>query len=100
MALTGDPIDAERAHALGMVNELCDPGAALDQALELARRICANAPRAVQASRELVLRGMLAEDVEAWAMTDVALGEVMQGEDFEEGPRAFIEKRAPVWTGR
>jgi enoyl-CoA hydratase len=100
LALTGDPIEATRAHALGMVNELCEPGHALEQALDLARRICANAPRAVQASRELVLRGLLAEDAEAWAMTDAAMVQVMQGEDFEEGPRAFIEKRAPVWTGR
>ena len=100
LALTGDPIDAERAHALGMVSELCETGEAVDQALDLAGRICANAPRAVQVSRDLVLRGRLAEDAEAWAMTDQAIVEVMQGEDFEEGPRAFIEKRAPVWTGR
>jgi enoyl-CoA hydratase/carnithine racemase len=68
--------------------------------LALAERICANAPRAVQASRDLILRGLLADDDENWAMTDAALPVVMQGEDFAEGPRAFIEKREPVWTGR
>lgn len=100
LALTGDPIAAERAYAFGMVNELCEAGEAVDRALELARRVYANAPRAVQTSRELVLRGRLADDADAWAMTDAAMSELMQGEDFEEGPRAFIEKRAPAWTGR
>src|SRR5581483_3043852 len=47
IALTGDPIDAERAYNLGLVNELVEPGQALDKALALAERICANAPLAV-----------------------------------------------------
>ena len=100
LALTGDPIDAERAYTVGLVNELCEPGTALDRALVLADRICANAPRAVQASRDVVLRGMLASDEEAWRITDEETAAVMAGEDFAEGPRAFIEKREPVWTGR
>jgi enoyl-CoA hydratase len=100
LALTGDPITAQRAYELGMVNELCAPGQALTRALDLAERICANAPLAVQTSRDLVLRGVLADDEEAWDMTDAAMAVVMQGEDFAEGPRAFIEKRAPDWTGR
>jgi enoyl-CoA hydratase len=100
LALTGDPIDAERAYAIGMINELCEPGAALARALALAHRVCANAPRAVQASRDGVLRGMLASDEEAWQITDEEMAHVMASEDFAEGPRAFIEKREPVWTGR
>src|SRR5207253_724915 len=70
LALTGDPIDAERAYTVGLVNELCEPGTALDRALALAARICANAPRAVQARRDVVLRGMLASDVDGF-MTSV-----------------------------
>jgi enoyl-CoA hydratase len=100
LALTGDPIAAERAYQVGFVNELCEPGAAVDTALALAGRINANAPIAVQASRQVVLRGMLAADEEAWALTDRLTAEVMAAEDFAEGPRAFIEKREPVWTGR
>jgi enoyl-CoA hydratase len=100
LALTGDPIGAERAYELGLVNQLCEPGAALDHALALADRICANAPLAVQSSRDVVLRGMLAPDEEAWRITDAETAAVMTGEDFTEGPRAFIEKREPVWTGR
>lgn len=100
MAVTGDPIGAERAYQVGLVNELCEPGSAVDAALALAARICVNAPVAVQLSREIVLSGMLATDQEAWRMTDDATREVMETEDFAEGPRAFIEKREPVWTGR
>ncbi|MEA2211403.1 MAG: enoyl-CoA hydratase [Solirubrobacteraceae bacterium] len=100
LALTGDPIGAERAFALGMVNKLCPPGDAVGAALRLAEQICANAPLAVQTSRNLVLRGTRVDDDEAWEMTDAAIVDVMRGEDFAEGPRAFIEKRAPVWTGR
>jgi enoyl-CoA hydratase len=100
LALTGDPIGAERAYEVGLVNQVCEPGAALDHALALADRICANAPLAVQASRDVVLRGMLASDEEAWRITDAETAAVMTGEDFAEGPRAFIEKREPVWSGR
>jgi enoyl-CoA hydratase len=100
LALTGDPITAERAFALGMVNELCEPGEAIDVALRMAEQICSNAPLAVQISRDLVLRGAQANDDQAWEMTDAAMVDVMRGEDFAEGPRAFIEKRPPVWTGR
>jgi enoyl-CoA hydratase len=100
LVLTGDPIDAGRAYEVGLVNRLCEPGNAVDHALALAGRICANAPLAVQASRDVVLRGMLASEEEAWEITDAATVAVMTGEDFAEGPRAFIEKREPVWTGR
>jgi len=100
LALTGDPIDAERAHALGLVNELCDPGSEVDAAVALAERICANAPVAVRESRKVVLAGMLADDDTAWRLTNQAMATVSATEDFSEGPRAFIEKRAPEWKGR
>jgi enoyl-CoA hydratase/carnithine racemase len=100
MALTGDPLSAERAYQLGLINELCAPGQAVATAKVLADRISANAPLAVRASLEVVRRGMLASDIEAWRMTDLATESVMSTEDFAEGPRAFIEKRPPVWTGR
>jgi enoyl-CoA hydratase len=100
LAITGDPIDAERAYALGLINTLCEPGDTIDAALELAARVCANAPVAVQLSRAIVLDGMVADDEEAWRITDEATRRVMETEDFAEGPRAFIEKREPVWAGR
>jgi enoyl-CoA hydratase len=100
LALTGDPIDAQRAYQFGLVNQLVEPGTALEAALALAERVNANAPIAVRESRRVVLEGMLADDDTAWRVTFDAMAKAMATEDFAEGPRAFIEKRAPEWKGR
>ena len=68
-ALTGDPISAERAHHHGLVNVLCEDGGALDAAMALADRICANAPVAVRASRKVVLEATNAPDDVGWKMS-------------------------------
>jgi enoyl-CoA hydratase len=98
--LTGDPIDAPLAHQHGLVNQLCEPGEALDTALALSRRITANAPLAVRESRAIVLDCTWADDDEAWRRTHEARSLVAASDDVREGVAAFIEKRAPVWTGR
>lgn len=100
LAITGDPIDAERAYAFGLVNELVEPGDVMRAAKGLADRITANAPIAVRASRRVVLDGAGADDDTAWSITADAFREVLRTEDFREGPRAFIEKRAPQWQNR
>ena len=100
LALTGEDLSAESAHLYGLVNRLVKPGQALDTALELAEAINANAPLAVRASRRVVLAAHLLEDDDAFALAADATREVVGTQDFREGPRAFVEKRAPRWTGR
>ncbi len=98
-ALTGDPISAERAHHFGLVNELCDPGQAESAALALASRIEANAPLAVRESRSVMLASALADDRTGFQLSGEAMARLAGTNDFAEGPRAFIEKRPPTWTG-
>jgi enoyl-CoA hydratase len=100
LTLTGDPIDAARAHHFGLVNRLVEPGEALDAAVALAEQICANAPVAVRESRKIVLEATNAPDDVGWKMSAEGMGVAMRSEDFSEGLTAFIEKRPPVWKGR
>ena len=100
MALTGDPINAETAHHHGVVNRLVEAGGALDSAIALAAEIGANAPLAVRASRQVIVEASLLDDDAAFALSAEVSRDVFRSEDFQEGPRAFIEKRAPNWLGR
>jgi enoyl-CoA hydratase len=99
LALTGDPIGAERAHGLGLVNRVAEPGAALDTALELAGAIVANGPLALSATKRVLVEapGWPAGDV--WARQGEIVGPVFASDDAREGAVAFAEKRAPVWRG-
>ena len=100
LALTGDPISAERAHELGIVNRVTEPGGAVDAALELASEIARNGPLALRASKKLVAAALDWDEAEAWEKQGELTGPVFASEDAREGATAFAEKRAPVWRGR
>lgn len=100
LALTGEPIDAARAHALGLVNRLCDDNEVLPTALALAESICANSPVAVRESLGVINRSIDAAQALAWQLSAEAAAAVRASDDSREGIAAFLGKRAPRWTGR
>ena len=100
MALTADPITAEQGFEYGLVTRLAEPGQAVDVALGLAERIARNAPLAVATSKRLIRATQGCTEEEFWALQKPQIPGVFGSEDAKEGPRAFAEKRAPVWSGR
>jgi enoyl-CoA hydratase/carnithine racemase len=100
LALTGDPITAERGYELGLVNRLAAPGQALETALELAAAIAANGPLALAASKRVLTESLEWPDSEFFDRQGEIIAPVMGSEDAREGATAFAEKRPPVWQGR
>lgn len=99
LALTGDNLSAERAHALGLVNVLAEPGGALDAAIALAEKIAANGPLAVAATKRIIVESRGWSPDAMFAEQNKLLAPVFGSNDAKEGAIAFAEKRAPQWTG-
>jgi enoyl-CoA hydratase len=98
--LTGEPLSAQRAYDLGLVNRLVADGEAEEAAFDLAAKIIAAAPMAVRESRKVVLASQYEDEETLKKLTNAAMSKVMRSEDLKEGLTAFIEKRTPQWTGR
>jgi enoyl-CoA hydratase/carnithine racemase len=100
LALTGEPIGAERAHEIGAVDALTEPGEALAAAHELAARIALNAPLSLAAGKDLLRRGWTASEAEFFELQNELAAPLLDSDDAAEGVRAFNVRRPPRWSGR
>jgi len=98
--LTAEPLPAERAMELGLLNEIVAPEDLMDTAFRWAGRILANGPLAIRATKESVIRGMEVTMKEAYKIESELSQMVFATEDAKEGPKAFAEKRAANWQNK
>lgn len=98
--MTGDPITAERAREVGMVNEVVPAAELRERTQEIALRIASNAPLSVLAAKKTVYLSAQHHLTEAYDLADQIWEPVYLSADAQEGPAAFREKRTPVWKGR
>ncbi|RDC59172.1 1,4-dihydroxy-2-naphthoyl-CoA synthase [Alteripontixanthobacter maritimus] len=98
--LTGNPITAQRAYEIGLVNRLAEPAQLMDEALKLAREVAAGAPLSLAAGRETVMLATEMGRSAALKAARAAHEKAYNSEDAQEGPRAFSQKRTPEFRGQ
>ncbi len=97
--LTGQPITAQRAYDIGLVNRLAEPADLIDTAIALAQEVLEGAPLSVKAGRETVMLATEMGRTGALMAARAAHQYAYCSADAQEGPRAFLEKRKPQWRG-
>lgn len=100
MALTGDFYTAEQVANMGLINKVVPAGTALDAAKELATKICANGPLAVQASKQVLVESREWSGADMWDKQQAIVDPVFASADAIEGATAFAQKRPPEWKGK
>ncbi|OBJ56163.1 enoyl-CoA hydratase/isomerase family protein [Mycobacterium sp. 1423905.2] len=100
LLLTADMVDAQRALAMGLINQVVPAHQLLDTAYDYAERIAANAPLAVFATKQSAVEGLALDLEDAYVNETRHSDRIFTTEDAKEGPRAFAEKRPPRWQGR
>jgi enoyl-CoA hydratase/carnithine racemase len=100
LVLSGRPIDAARALQVGLVNQVVPAGDLGTAAQALGEEIANNAPLSVRAGKAMVYAAAGRRREEAWEEAEALFRPAYLSEDALEGPRAFREKRPPVWQGR
>ncbi|MEM8937239.1 MAG: enoyl-CoA hydratase-related protein [Pseudomonadota bacterium] len=97
---TGGVLSVERALQLGFINRIAPHDRVVEDALAFAEEICANAPLCVRESLVVARQAYDLDEEALWSLSAEAGKRIFKSEDFKEGPRAFVEKRAPEWKGR
>lgn len=98
--LTGDYIDAKEAYRLGLVYKVVPKDQLMAEATKMAEKLCENSPMAVRATKEAFIRGQQVTLREGLHIAQLVSQRLRQTEDYQEGLRAFAEKRKPVWKAR
>ena len=97
---TGNRIDAQEAFRIGLVNHVVPKDRLMTKAEEIAETICKRAPVSVQSAKEAMLRGMNMPLEEGLNLEREMVARVRETEDFQEGVKAFVEKRPAVFKGK
>ena len=100
MLFTGKTIDAQEAYRIGLVNKVVPLADLMSEAKKLAATICRNAPLAVRAAKEAMIRGLSMSFEDGLQLEDDFQRYIMSTKDFEEGITAFREKRKPKFEGK
>ena len=100
LLLVGDTLSAQEALKYGLVNRVVPHGQLMPATMEVAEKLAANPPLAVRAIKELAIRSQHLPLHDGLRLEQAIQSVLRQSEDAKEGPRAFAEKRAPVYRGR